>query len=96
MPFPDELMLTAEDIRCLRPTHLAALTNIQARYFSAWSATRRMSEASLKTVADALGINREEVLRAFDLRRKDWASAKAAEAKALKLISYLNPQKESA
>ncbi|MGB3311544.1 MAG: hypothetical protein WBG32_10925 [Nodosilinea sp.] len=55
-----------------------------------------MSEASIKTVSDALGIDREEVLKAFDLRRKDWTSAKAAEAKALKLISYLKLQKESA
>lgn len=96
MLLSDELTLTVEDIRYLRPTQLAALTNIPARYFSAWSATRSMSETSIKTVSDALGIDREEVLKAFDLRRKDWNSVKAAEAKALKLISHLKPQKEPA
>jgi hypothetical protein len=96
MLLSDELMLTVEDIRYLRPTHLAALTKIPARYFSAWSANRSMSETSIKTVADALGIDREEVLKAFDLRRRDWNSVKAAEAKALKLMSHLKLQKESA
>ncbi|MGF1566868.1 MAG: hypothetical protein ACFCVD_02135 [Nodosilinea sp.] len=96
MNIPSDILLTAEDIRYLRPIQLSALTQIQSDSFSAWSSTRRISEASLTAIANALGIDREEVLRGFDLRRQDSAHAKAAKEKAARLLAYLQPEKESA
>jgi hypothetical protein len=96
MQLPDDMLLTAEDIRYLRPAQLSTLTRIQADYFSAWSATRRISEANLTAIAKALGIDREEVLKGFDLRREDNALAKVAQKKAVQLMAYLQPEKGSA
>ncbi|MBD1876948.1 hypothetical protein H6F75_26030 [Nodosilinea sp. FACHB-131] len=96
MQLPDDLLLKAEEIRYLRPIQLSVLTKMQADYFSAWSATRSMSEASLTAIAEALGIDREEVLRGFDLRREDYVLAQAAQKKAARLLTYLQLEKESA
>ncbi|HEY9762379.1 MAG TPA: hypothetical protein V6D07_07625 [Trichocoleus sp.] len=96
MKLPLELLLTPDDIRYLKPAQLARLTRIDARYFSAWSTSRSISEKSLELIAQALGLTKSEVLQGFDLRREDAALAQAAQVKASKLISYLNGQRESA
>lgn len=96
MTIPPELLLTDEDIRHLRQVQMAALTGIHPTYFSAWSSYRRISERSLVAIASALGVEPSEILRGFALRRMDIACAKEAQAKADKLITYLQAQKESA
>jgi hypothetical protein len=96
MQLPDDILLTAEDIRYLRPAQLSALTKIQSDNFSAWSTYRQMSESSLIAISRALRIDPTVVLRGFDLRRQDYALAKSAKEKAAHLLTYLMQEKEPA
>lgn len=96
MAIPQELQLSAEDIRYLRPIQLSTLTGFHPTYFSAWSSSRHLSERSLGIIASALGVDKAVVLAGFELRRTDVAQAKQVEKKAEQLISYLNAQKEPA
>ncbi|MDX2215256.1 MAG: hypothetical protein SFY66_18475 [Oculatellaceae cyanobacterium bins.114] len=63
--------LTAEDIRYARNVDLQKLTGIHASNFAAWSNNRHISERNLGAIAQALGMEKSEVLRGFELRRKD-------------------------
>lgn len=96
MILPHHIILSAEDIRYLRPVQFALLTKIHSSYFSAWSASRQISERSLEQIAVSLCIPKSEVLRGFDLRRQDTASTLAAQHKANELLAYINHTRELA
>ncbi len=84
---PDNLILSAEEFRYLRPCQFSQLTGIAPNNFAAWSNHRQISERSLARIADKLGMTKPELLKAFDLRRQDQATARAAQAKADQLIA---------
>ena len=92
---PENLTLSAQDIRYLRPCQLAQLTGIAPGYFSAWSTTRGISERSLERLAHQLGLSKADLLRGFDLRREDQAIARAAQKKANQLIALFTSPQES-
>jgi len=95
-PVPDNLILSAEDIRYIRPCQFAELTGLAPGYFSAWSHARGISERSLERLAHQLGMGKAELLKGFDLRREDQTNARAAQAKAAQLIALLTSTQESA
>ncbi|MEP0923476.1 hypothetical protein [Leptolyngbya sp. ST-U4] len=70
------MRLCAEDIRYARAIDLQAITGIDASNFTAWSSRRHISERNLGVIADALGIEKSEVLRGFELRRQDTRMAR--------------------
>lgn len=76
-----QTILTAEDIRHVRAIDLARLTEIDASNFAAWSSTRHISERNLGVIATALGMEKAEVLRGFELRRHDNRTAQTVAAK---------------
>jgi hypothetical protein len=55
-----------------------------------------MTEVSLTAIAEALGVDREEVLKGFDLRRQDYVLGKAAQQKAAQLRQFLQVERELA
>ncbi len=93
---PDNLILSVEDIRHIRPCQLAQLTGIPSSNFSAWSGTRSISERSLERISQQLGISKADLLKGFDLRRQDQAIARHAQAKADQLIELLSLKQEPA
>ena len=80
-------MLNADDLRYARATDLQELTGIHASNFAAWTHKRHISEKNLKVIADALGMPKHEVLRGFEMRRKDEVAAREVQAKLEKLIT---------
>ncbi|NJO74189.1 MAG: hypothetical protein HC833_10800 [Leptolyngbyaceae cyanobacterium RM1_406_9] len=96
MEIPDDLTLLAEDIRYLRHTQLSLLTGIDPSNFSAWSNHRRISERSLERVAQMLGMSKLDLLKGLELRRQDAAIARTTQAKANRLIKFLNSNQETA
>jgi hypothetical protein len=75
------MKLCAEDIRYARAIDLQGLTGIDASNFAAWSSTRHISERNLGVIAKALGMEKSEVLRGFEMRRRDTQTAKDVAAK---------------
>lgn len=65
MAIPQELQLSAEDIRYLRPIQLSTLTGFHPTYFSAWSLSRHLSEGSSGIIASALGVDKAVVLGGY-------------------------------
>lgn len=86
---PNDLTLTIDDFRYIRHSQLATLTGIDPSYFSAWSHQRTISERNLERIAQKLGISKTEFLSALELRRQDAATARQAQAKANRLIQFL-------
>jgi hypothetical protein len=86
---PPNLCLTAEEIRYLRPIQLEHLTGIHAPNFHRWDRGKQISERTLERLATGLRTTKPEVLRAFELRRKDLAIALTTQAKADEIINYL-------
>jgi hypothetical protein len=80
-------ILTAEDIRHARAIDLEKLTGIHASNFAAWSNARHISEKNLTVIAQALGMEKPEVLRGFELRRHDNRTAQTVAAKLEALIT---------
>lgn len=76
-----QAILTAEDIRHARAIDLSKLTGIDASNFAAWSSSRHISERNLGVIATALGMEKAEVLRGFELRRHDNRTAQEVSAK---------------
>jgi hypothetical protein len=75
------MKLCAEDLRYARAIDLQDLTGLDASNFAAWSSTRHISEKNLGVIAAALGMEKSEVLRGFELRRQDTKAAKAVTEK---------------
>jgi hypothetical protein len=93
---PSDLILAAEDIRYLRHVQLAALTGIDASNFPAWYQGRQLSERTLERLSQRLSVSKAEILKGFELRRQDAAIARNAQSKALRLITYLGLDQETA
>jgi hypothetical protein len=94
MVLPTDLVLSAEDLRYLRCIQLARLTDIDASCFSAWNQNRSMSERTLERLSTRLHLPKHEILRGFDLRRKDAAIVLSVHLKANRLIKLLETGKE--
>ncbi|WNZ22719.1 hypothetical protein HJG54_07520 [Leptolyngbya sp. NK1-12] len=84
-------ILTAKDIRHARAIDLARLTGIDASNFAAWSNHRHISKRNLGIIATALGMEKSEVLRGFELRRHD---NRTAQTVAAKLARATSPQEQ--
>lgn len=92
MNIPSELTLTVEDVRYLRHSQLSLLTGIHPSNFSAWDHKRMISERTLERASRHLRMGKPELLQGFELRRQDAAIARAAQAKANRLIQFLATQ----
>ena len=80
------MKLTIDHIRYARYSDLAALTGIEASYFSAWTKSRRLSERSLTLVAERLGMDEHDVLKGLTLRRRDAAIARKFQERVRQLV----------
>ncbi|MBD2019234.1 hypothetical protein H6F43_03435 [Leptolyngbya sp. FACHB-36] len=96
MDIPRELILSVEDIRHLKHIQLSYLTGFDPSNFAAWNGNRRISERSLERIAQSIGMDKPDLLRALELRRQDAAIARNAQTKADKLISFLASVREPA
>lgn len=93
---PLNLVLSAEEIRHIRYAQFSLLTGISASSFPAWSQGRRLSERTLERIEQRIGTSKVNILHGFELRRQDAAIARAAQAKANRLITFLSLEQESA
>lgn len=96
MNIPSELILSVDDLRHLKHSQLSQITGIDSSNFSAWNHKRGISERLLKQASKRLGIDTPELLKGFELRRKDAAIARTAQMKANRLIQFLSSQPTSA
>jgi hypothetical protein len=88
MQVTEELVvLTAEDVRLARNIDLANLTGFDATAFASWSNNREISGRNLNIIARALGMEKHEVLKGIELRKRDTALARAVQEKLEHLIS---------
>jgi hypothetical protein len=84
------IVLTAEDIRYARNVDLASLTKFDATAFAAWSNAREISGRNLNAIAQALGMEKHEVLRGIELRKQDTVTARKVQAKLEQLLTIRN------
>lgn len=96
MEIPNDFTLLAEDIQHLRLTQLSLLTGIDPSNFSAWINQRRISERNLERIAQRLGMSKPDLLVGLELRRNNAAIARTVQAKANRLIEFLNSNQETA
>ncbi|HEY9660380.1 MAG TPA: hypothetical protein V6C65_18155 [Allocoleopsis sp.] len=96
MVIPDNLTLSVEDIRYLRPIQFAQLTGIPSSSFCGWIRNRRISERNLERIADKLGMSKADLLQGLELRRQDVMDARTAQTKADRLIAFLTVTQEPA
>jgi len=81
------IMLTAEDIRHARNIDLATLTGFDQTAFAAWSNSREISGRNLNLIAQALSMEKHEVLQGIELRKQDSALARQVQQKLERLIA---------
>lgn len=94
MAIPEDLSLTVEEISYLRNCQLAAITGVNASYFSAWTLRRQISERLLGTIAARMGLDKGDLLKALELKRQEAQKAAQIRAKADRLIQFLKQQQE--
>lgn len=87
----ESIVLTAEDLRHARNVDLAALTGFDPAAFAAWSNSREISGRNLNAIAQALGMEKHEVLKGIELRKADSAIARMVQAKLERLLASRNP-----
>jgi hypothetical protein len=80
-------VLTAEDIRFARNVDLQSLTGIDSTAFAAWQNSRGISERNIKLITDRLEMDKYEFLRGLELRRQDFATARAVQTKLEQIIA---------
>ncbi len=81
------ILLTADDIRHARNVDLSALTGFDPTAFAAWGNNREISGRNLNAIAQALGMEKHEVLKGIELRKKDSAIARQVQQKLEALIA---------